>query len=62
MAITGTLFFIFVIWGNYFEGISSFDPLYAAVLVGATQNILSKSAEYSLFDSTKEMAYIPLSV
>ncbi|MGV2431911.1 MAG UNVERIFIED_CONTAM: NTP/NDP exchange transporter [Rickettsiaceae bacterium] len=62
MAITGTLFFIFVIWGNYFEGISSFDPLYAAVLVGAAQNILSKSTKYSLFDSTKEMAYIPLSV
>ena len=35
-------------------------PLYAAVLVGAAQNIFSKSAKYALFDPCKEMAYIPL--
>jgi ADP/ATP carrier protein family len=64
MAITGTLFFIFVIWGNMFQNLEdvTFDPIYAAIIVGALQNILSKSTKYSLFDSTKEMAYIPLSV
>jgi len=62
MVVTGTLFFIFVIWGNKIDDILSFNPLYAAVLAGAAQNILSKSMKYSLFDSTKEMAYITLSV
>ncbi|MEW5319048.1 MAG: hypothetical protein WDW38_010224 [Sanguina aurantia] len=35
-------------------------PLYAAVLVGAAQNVFSKGSKYSLFDPCKEMAYIPL--
>jgi len=35
-------------------------PLMLAVLLGAAQNIMSKSSKYSLFDPCKEMAYIPL--
>ncbi|MFK8040266.1 MAG: Npt1/Npt2 family nucleotide transporter [Rickettsiaceae bacterium] len=61
---TGSMFFIFIVFNDrikYFVNFS-FDPIYLAVLVGALQNILSKSFKYSLFDSTKEMAYIPLSI
>lgn len=63
--VTGTLFFCFVIFGDLFTeilGTYAFNPIAAAVFIGALQNILSKSTKYSLFDSTKEMAYIPLSV
>jgi ATP/ADP translocase len=64
MGVTGTLFFTFVILGKYFDHMlfGAIDPLHAAVAIGAITNILSKSTKYSLFDSTKEMAYIPLSV
>jgi ADP/ATP carrier protein family len=60
---TGSIFFIFVIFGHNVDLWGSWiDPIYAAVLAGAIQNILSKSTKYSLFDATKEMAYIPLAV
>eukprot|EP00523_Entomoneis_sp_CCMP467_P017614 CAMPEP_0168803620 /NCGR_PEP_ID=MMETSP0726-20121227/86_1 /TAXON_ID=265536 /ORGANISM="Amphiprora sp., Strain CCMP467" /LENGTH=550 /DNA_ID=CAMNT_0008855423 /DNA_START=15 /DNA_END=1668 /DNA_ORIENTATION=+ len=36
------------------------SSLMLAVILGAAQNILSKSSKYSLFDPCKEMAYIPL--
>lgn len=42
---------------NLLFGVTS---LYLAVMVGAIQNIFNKAAKYSLFDPTKEMAYIPL--
>lgn len=62
-SITGLMFFIFVIFSEDINfGIDEFNPIYAAVIIGALQNILSKSTKYSLFDSTKEMAYIPLSL
>lgn len=62
MAITGILFFAFVIFGKKLGILEyGFDPIYLAVFIGSIQNILSKATKYSLFDSTKEMAYIPLS-
>jgi AAA family ATP:ADP antiporter len=36
------------------------DPLMLAIIIGAVQNIFSKSSKYTLFDTTKEMAYVPL--
>ena len=35
-------------------------PLALAVLLGSFQNCFTKAAKYSLFDITKDMAYIPL--
>ncbi|MFV9935730.1 MAG: NTP/NDP exchange transporter Tlc4 [Rickettsia endosymbiont of Haemaphysalis japonica] len=62
--ITGILFFAV----NNFERfagliIANFiltDPALIAITIGAIQNVLSKSSKYTLFDSTKEMAYVPL--
>ncbi len=35
-------------------------PLALAVFLGSTQNCFSKAAKYSVFDATKEMAFVPL--
>jgi ATP/ADP translocase len=62
--ITGSLFFTFIVFESEINasiGQVLFNPVSAAVLLGAMQNLLSKASKYSLFDSTKEMAYIPLS-
>ncbi|NGX62925.1 MAG: ADP,ATP carrier protein 1 [Candidatus Anoxychlamydiales bacterium] len=37
------------------------SPLVLAVLFGAVQDIFSRSLKYTVFDDTKEMAFIPLS-
>lgn len=41
-------------------GIVGTDPMTLAVIIGAVQNVLSKSSKYTVFDSTKEMSYVPL--
>jgi AAA family ATP:ADP antiporter len=63
LLITGVGFFMFVLFRDNLSGLVAMigtSPLMLAVLFGAAQNIMSKSAKYSLFDPTKEMAYIPL--
>lgn len=37
------------------------SPLALAVFFGSSQNVLSRAAKYSVFDATKEMAFVPLS-
>ncbi len=63
LLITGTAFFSFVLFKDSMMGMIAAlgtNPLMLAVIVGAVQNIMSKTCKYSLFDPTKEMAYIPL--
>jgi AAA family ATP:ADP antiporter len=36
------------------------NPIMFPIIIGAIQNVLSKSSKYTLFDSTKEMSYVPL--
>jgi AAA family ATP:ADP antiporter len=61
--VTGAGFFGFILakdsFGPMLAGLGT-TPLATAVLCGAAQNVLSKATKYSLFDPTKEMAYIPL--
>jgi len=63
LLVTGAMFFSFVIFKGQLSGfiaLFGMTPLMLTVIIGAVQNILSKSTKYSLFDPTKEMAYIPL--
>jgi AAA family ATP:ADP antiporter len=63
LAITGVCFFAFVIFRDQLTGFITLfgtTPLMLAVIFGMIQNIMSKATKYSLFDPTKEMAYIPL--
>ncbi|MBN9377648.1 MAG: AAA family ATPase [Chlamydiales bacterium 38-26] len=63
LLVTGVAFFSFVIFRDNLAGFISYlgtTPLMLAVIFGMMQNIMSKSTKYSLFDPTKEMAYIPL--
>jgi ATP:ADP antiporter, AAA family len=63
LLITGVGFFSFVIFRDSLTGFVALlgsTPLMLAVIFGMAQNIMSKSSKYSLFDPTKEMAYIPL--
>jgi AAA family ATP:ADP antiporter len=63
MLTTGIVFFSLILqpgaWAP-FTALFGLTPLMCAVVVGAAQNVLTKSAKYGMFDPCKEMAYIPL--
>jgi ADP/ATP carrier protein family len=61
--IAGGSFFLLVIFKDYLVEIftlSSNKIMFVIVLFGALQNVIGKGVKYSMFDSTKEMLYIPL--
>ena len=63
LLVTGIGFFSSVMFRDALAGFIAMlgtTPLMLAVVFGTAQNFFSKSAKYSLFDPTKEMAYIPL--
>ena len=59
MLITGIAFFALLL-SKAVVPVDGMTLLTGVVLVGAIQNAISKACKYSLFDTTKEMAFIPL--
>lgn len=63
--ITGTFFFSFTLFKDTalasFAAAMSFTPLALSVFFGCAQNCLSRACKYTVFDTTKEMSFIPLS-
>ncbi|NGX34151.1 MAG: ADP,ATP carrier protein 1 [Candidatus Anoxychlamydiales bacterium] len=63
---SGLGFFYFVFIKKYAESanvaiaVFGLSPLVLAVMFGAVQDIFSRSLKYTVFDETKEMAFIPL--
>ena len=62
--VTGILFFILVVFDHQilslFDGAIIMTPLALAVSIGAVQNVLAKGTKYSIWDTSREMLYIPL--
>lgn len=63
LLVTGSGFFFIMIFKNdlsHFIISLGTTPLFLTVMFGAIQEMIIKSSKYSIFDPTKEMAYIPL--
>lgn len=64
MLVTGVGFFAFMLFRYDLVDpvflLTGLSPLAIAVFFGAAQVCMSKACKYSVFDSTKEMAFIPL--
>lgn len=64
MLLTSLAFFSCLFGDNFIAPLATTllgtTPLALAVFFGSAQNCFSKAAKYSVFDATKEMAFIPL--
>lgn len=62
---TGIGFFSFLFFQDYglgvVAGLLGSTPLAMCVFFGSLQNCLARASKYTLFDATKELAFIPLS-
>jgi ATP:ADP antiporter, AAA family len=62
--VTGAAFFILVLYDqkvvDLFDAFIVVSPLVMAVNIGAVQNILAKGTKFSIWDTSREMLYIPL--
>lgn len=66
LALTSAMFFPLVLsehfhFADVFAGLISTPLLQAVVFIGAVQHCLVRASKYTIFDATKEMAFIPLS-
>lgn len=65
LLITGIGFFAFLLFKDYGLGfiaaLMGSTPLAIGVFFGSMQNCFARASKYTLFDSTKELAFIPLS-
>lgn len=60
LLVTTSGFFGFLIFENQPWFLGDLSPLAIAVFFGSMQTILCRASKYTLFDPTKEMAFIPL--
>jgi AAA family ATP:ADP antiporter len=64
MTVLAVGFFSFLFFGDALAGISwgllGLSPFAMTVYCGSVQNCLSKASKYSVFDASKEMAFLPL--
>lgn len=64
--ITGAFFFSFLLFKGSFMGTLAIflgsTPLTLGVFFGSLQNCLARASKYTLFDATKELAFVPLSL
>ncbi|MCB1072130.1 MAG: NTP/NDP exchange transporter [Chlamydiales bacterium] len=66
LLVTGFFFFGILLFQdnptlNAWSAALGFTPLALGVLFGTIQNVFSRGCKYTLFDTTKEIAFIPLS-